>query len=371
MVSVPYGCCAMDNRGFSRHYFFLLDNESLFRRITEIMFIEKLSNAFGVSGNEDEVRTLIEDEIKDSVDSIETDSIGNLITYKSGKKRRPKVMLAAHMDEVGFMITNIEKDGWLKFNTVGGIDDRVLPSKVVMVGDKKIRGVIGIPPPHLTKKSERDKVIKIKDLRIDIGAKNKEDAEKYVKTGDYATFATNFSRMENGLIKGKAFDDRIGCAILTELLKDTYPFALYGVFTVQEEVGLRGATVAAYRVEPEVAFVLEGTAAGDFPIKKDLSKAAHVGKGTVVTHMDRSVICDKELVSLLINIAEKNGIPYQFKRPMIGGTDAGKIRTTKSGTKAAVLSVPLRYIHSPVSIASLSDIENTKRLISLTLRSLK
>lgn len=336
-----------------------------------MLLLKRLVEASGVSGNEHEVRGIIMSEIGRHVDSSHVDAMGNLIVTKRGRKNRPRVMLAAHMDEVGLMIVNVDKAGMLKFRAVGGIDDRVLLSKHVVIGKEKIPGVIGAKPIHLirAKEEERKRVPKIEELFIDIGANSQEDAQKAVKIGDYAAFATKFARL-GPTFKGKAFDDRVGCALIVELLKKPLPVTVHAAFTVQEEVGLRGARIAAYRIEPQIALVLEGTAAGDFPQKRDLSKAAEVGKGPVITTMDRTVICDRGLVELAIATARKHRIPYQLKRPGVGGSDAGRIHLAKAGCKTLVLSVPCRYIHSPVSVVSRNDLANCGRLLQEMLRAL-
>jgi len=337
------------------------------------MLLEKLSNAFGVSGYEDEVRALLTEVVREHVNECHTDALGNLIAFKKGYRGAFKVMLAAHMDEVGLMITHIDKEGFLHFRPVGGVDQRVLLAKEVVIGKDRVPGVIGVKPIHLLEEEERKRVVKVKEMVIDIGASSKEEAEKAVKVGDYATFATRFCVLdEEGLrtVKGKAFDGRVGCAVLVELVKERYPFDLYAVFTVQEEVGLRGARVAAYAVGPQASFVLEGTVCDDIPREKDISPTTELGKGPAITIMDRTFIADRRLVRLLTETAEELGIPYQYKQPGVGGTDAGAIHITKEGVPSATVSVPCRYIHSPASILSLNDFDHTVQLMKAVLHKL-
>jgi endoglucanase len=334
------------------------------------LLLKELSEAFGVSGHEDAVRKLILDTIKDWVDEHHVDALGNLIAFKKGTgNARRKVMVSAHMDEVGLMIMHIEKEGSLRFRPVGGIDHRILLAKKVLVGDDKVPGVIGMKPIHLLERKERERVAEVKELSIDIGASSKEEAERLVKIGDYAAFDVSFSELGGELrtAKGKAFDDRAGCAVLVELLRDRYPFDLYAAFTVQEEVGLRGARVAAYSIAPDLAFALEGTICDDLPKKRDVSPTTILGAGPAITIMDRSVIADRRLVQLLVDTAEQNGIPYQFKQPGMGGTDAGAIHRTREGVPSVVVSVPSRYIHSPACLLSLNDFDSTVRLMRATL----
>ncbi len=336
------------------------------------MLLQELSEAFGVSGCEDEVRQIIIEAIKDHVDEVRVDSIGNLIALKRGPGEAGlKVMVAAHMDEVGLMITHIDAEtGAIRFQPVGGIDDRILLSKVVLIGKNRLPGIIGVKPVHLLREEERSQVVRVDQMTIDIGAKDQGETEKAVKIGDYAVFATEFCQLiEDGLrtVKGKAFDDRAGCAVLIEVLKERYPFDLYAVFTVQEEVGLRGARVAAYAIEPDVAFALEGTICDDMPKKKDVSPTTEIGAGPAISIMDRSFIADRGLFKLLVETAEELGIPYQFKQPGVGGTDAGAIHLAKEGVPSATVSVPCRYIHSPACLLSLEDFENTVRLMRAAL----
>ena len=343
------------------------------------MLLERLSNAFGPSGCEAEVRDIILDAIKDDIEEHRVDALGNLIALRKARGSSTKgfprrIMVAAHMDEVGLMITHIEKEGWLRFTRVGGVDARVLLAKAVVIGEKRIPGVIGIKPIHLMREDERTKMPRIEDLYIDMGSSDRSQAEKLVKVGDYAVFSTRFAAMKESplrAVKGKAFDDRVGCAVLAELLKQSYAFDLYATFTTQEEVGLRGAQVAAYAVEPDVAFALEGTVCDDMPKKRDVSPGTRMGQGPAITIMDRSVIVDKRLVKLLLQCADKLDIPHQFKQSVTGGTDAGAIHLAREGIPAAVVSVPSRYIHSPVCMLSLSDLEHTVTLMTEALHRLE
>lgn len=339
------------------------------------MILKELSEAFGPSGHESAVHELILEAIQGHVDSYQVDALGNLIALKTSCQpvasgHQPlKVMVSAHMDEVGVMVTHADKDGLLHFDVVGGLGARVLLAQPVVLGDDRLPGVIGLKPIHLQERSERGKLPKVSDLTIDIGATGQEEAEKAVPKGTYGTFATSFAELGGELrtVKGKAFDDRAGCAVLVELLKADYPFDLWAAFTVQEELGLRGARVAAFRVEPDVAFALEGTVCDDLPKERDESPTTELGEGPAITIRDRSVVCDPRLIKHLVEVAEAEGIPYQIKQPGVGGTDAGAIHLAKEGVPSAVVSVPSRYIHSPASLLSLVDFENTERLMRAAL----
>lgn len=326
----------------------------------------------GVSGHEDAVRKIIADAVRGHVDELRSDTIGNLFAVKKARRaRRPfKVMVAAHMDEVGLMIVGHDGSGGLRFRPVGGIDDRVLPGKVVLVGPDRIPGVIGAKPIHLLRGDEGKQVVKMDSMLIDIGASSREEAEKLVKPGQVAVFDTHYQKVGR-TATGKAFDDRAGCAVLVELLRGArLPFDLYGVFTVQEEIGLRGARVAASAVEPDCAFVLEGTVCDDLPKDRDTSPTTELGKGPAITLMDRSVLADRRLVDHLVATADKLGVPYQFKQPGVGGTDAGAIARAKTGVPSVPVAVPCRYIHSPIARLSLDDLDNTVRLMRASLERL-
>jgi putative aminopeptidase FrvX len=317
------------------------------------------------------VRQVVLEAISGKVYEHHVDHLGNVIAMVKGTANRGfKVMVAAHMDEVGLMITHIDDGGMLHFTKVGGIDDRVLPAKVVRIGESKIPGVICIKPVHLTRPEERGKVVSYDQLVIDIGTSSKSEAEKLVHRGDYAAFDVAFEELDE-LVKGKAFDDRAGCAVLVSLVeRGPYPFDFYPVFTTMEEVGLRGARVAGYGVMPDAGFVLEGTICDDGPREKDLSPTTEVGKGPAISVMDRSVIADRRLLRLVIETAEAEGIPHQFKQRVSGGTDAGAIHLAKTGVPTLPVSVPSRYIHSPVSMLSKRDFEHTVALMSASLKRL-
>ena len=328
------------------------------------MILRELSEAFGVSGNEDDVRAVVLDAVRDHVDQVKVDAMGNVLTVKHGSTPNPmRVMVAAHMDEVGLMVVDHDDNGLLKVWAVGGIDSRLLPGTLLTVGTDRIPGVIGIKPIHLVESDEMDKVSKIDDLAVDVGAKSKDEAQKLAPLGTYATFATQFREL-GPTVTGKAFDDRVGCAVLVELLQgDRFGFDLHAAFTVQEEVGLRGARVAAFAIDPHCAFALEGTVADDSPKEKDVSSTTELGKGPAITVMDRSFIADRRLVRLLTSTADELDIPYQIKQPGVGGTDAGVIHLAREGVPSITVAVPSRYIHSPVALLSLEDFSNTVRLV--------
>ncbi|SNX55429.1 M42 family metallopeptidase [Thermoanaerobacterium sp. RBIITD] len=334
------------------------------------MLLKELTEIMSTSGNEGEIREKIKSIVKPYVDDVYVDKIGNLIAYKNGKKNN-KIMLAAHMDEVGLMVKSINDDGTLKFSPVGGIDKRVLVAKTVRVGKYKINGVIGAKPIHLQKKNEQKRPLDYDDLYIDIGAISKDDALKYVSIGDYVHFDTNFDMLGNGFVKAKALDDRIGCGVLIDILKNNYEYPIYAAFTVQEEVGLRGAGVAAYNIGPDFAIVVEGTVAADVADSVPYLVSTELGRGPAISLMDRTSLYNKELVDKVVKIADENGIPHQFRRIASGGNDAGKIHLTKGGIKTIAISIPCRYIHSFNSVAYLDDYTNTIKLIDSIIKNIE
>lgn len=327
------------------------------------MLLARLTEANGAPGQEGEVRDLIRAEIEAYAHEIKTDALGNLIAIKNPDAPGPKVMLAAHMDEVALMIVGIDSNGYLKFRAIGGVDPRVLVAKTVVVGSKKIPGVIGSKPIHLQRPEERQRAFSMQELVIDIGAKRKEDAEALVKLGEIAYFTTKYEEFGESKVKAKALDDRVGCALGIRLLQEDVSFPLIVAFTVQEEVGLRGAGVATYQVKPDLALVLEGTTASDVPGTDEHKHATSVGQGPAITVMDRVSIPHPPLVQELLALAEEKGIKVQVRRNTAGGTDAGQIQLSEEGVKVATIAVPCRYIHSPVSVMSKDDFEGAYQLV--------
>lgn len=336
------------------------------------MLLKRLTEASGASGDEKEVRDIIIREISPFVDSVRIDGIGNVIAYKKGKPPAAgRIMVTAHMDEVGLMIKDVDPTGLLRFLTVGGIDKRVLVSKTVVVGKDKIRGVIGSKPIHLQKRNEWTKVLDINELYIDIGASSKEEAEKLVSIGDYAVFDTKYEEFGEGRIKAKALDNRVGCAVLVELLKSSIETEIFGVFTVMEEVGLVGAGPAAYTVEPDVAIILEGTICYEMPDLDTHHIPTVMGNGPAISLVDRSTLYDSVFRKRIFKIADMNGIKCQYRKSAMGGNDSGMIHTTKTGCITTAISVPTRYIHSPLSVISKDDYESTLALVKAVVSDLE
>jgi tetrahedral aminopeptidase len=333
--------------------------------------LQRLTEAVGVSGDEKEVRLLIRDLIADAVTEWRVDAMGNLIALKPGTGALPwRVLVDAHMDEVGLMITGIDSNGTLQFEGVGGFDDRALLGKVVQVGHKKLTGVIGARPIHLLKGNQRDTIVKRDAMRIDIGARNKDDAGRRVKVGDRAAFVTAYEEIGATAV-AKAFDNRAGCAALIELLRgEPYPFDLYAAFTVQEEVGLRGAQVAAYSVKPHLALILECTPAFDLPNERDVSPNVALGKGPSIYVMDAGTIQDPRLVGHITRTAGQGGIPFQIRQPGGGGTNTASIQRAHGGIPAATIAIPGRYAHTPAMMINLEDYANVVKLADAALRHL-
>lgn len=333
------------------------------------MILSDLSNLPGVSGNEDLVREYIQNEIFPFCDTVTVDRAGNLIGYVRGEPTNgaaTKVMLCAHMDEVGFIISDIDRSGNLKFLPVGGMDARVLPGCRVLVGDQDVKGIIGTKPIHLQSEGEFKKAFPMESLRIDIGSDNKKQTDKLVEPGDYAVFDTEFEEFGDGLYAGKALDDRAGCAILIELLRNlkSLSFDLYVCFSTKEEIGCVGAKVLANTILPDIAIAIEGTTCADLPGVEPHKVSTTLGKGPVLAFMDGGSIADKELNAFLEQVAKENNIPYQYKNTTTGGNDAAAFQRTARGARVASISVPCRYLHSPVSVISQQDYDNSFYLVS-------
>jgi len=331
-----------------------------------LALLEKLCNACAVSGDEGEVRKIVMEEVQPFADEVKVDAMGNvLVTRKGSGRNRLRVMLDAHMDEVGFILVADEGDGIFSFETVGGIDPRNILGKPVLVGKEHHPGVIGMKPVHLTDENERKRKPAIDSLRIDIGPKAK------AKPGEWATYATKFKRIGPSIM-AKAIDDRIGAATLIELVKNALPnIDLLAAFTVQEEVGLRGARVAAYAFDPDLAIAIDSTPAHDLP-NHDGSEShlynAKLGLGPAIYVYNRATIDDPRLVRFLKETAEAEGIPYQIRQPGGGGTDAGAIQRTRAGVPVVSISVPSRYLHTPVGLCRVEDWKNTLSLLQAALR---
>lgn len=330
----------------------------------DIELLERLCKCDGISGDEGEVRKLIIEEIKPYADRITVDNLGNLIVHKKGKNRaKSKLMLSAHMDEVGLMVTDITSDGYLKFDEVGGIDRRVLLGKNVTVGKNKINGVIGVKPIHLCKGEETGRIPELSEMYVDIGADSKDNALNYIKYGDSVNFVSDFI-VTSDSITSKALDDRFGCLVLIELIKSEPEYDMDFAFVVQEEVGLRGAKVAAFTVDPEFALVIETTTAADVPEIDANKQVCNLSDGAVISVMDRRTIYDKEMIALAFDCAEKSYLKVQYKRAVAGGNDAGIIHSSRSGVRTLAVSLPCRYLHSPNCVVNKQDCENMIELVS-------
>lgn len=332
--------------------------------MTDFKLLEKLCTVEGISGDEGSVREIIINEIKPFADEIKTDNLGNIIVFEKGKNRaKAKLMLSAHMDEVGFMVTDITSDGYLKFDEVGGLDRRVVLGKTVTVGKNKVNGVIGVKPIHLSKSDERTAVPKYSEMYIDIGATSKDDVLSVVSYGDSVNFNSIYEN--NGYtVKSKAIDDRFGCLALIELIKSELEYDMHFVFAVQEEVGLRGAKVAAYSVDPEFAIVVETTTAADIAGVEETRQVCNLGDGAVISVMDRRTIYDKRMSEMAFECAEETGAKAQYKRAVAGGNDSGVIHQSRGGVKTLAISLPCRYLHSSVTVANVSDCDDIIKIVS-------
>ncbi|MHC1781623.1 MAG: M42 family metallopeptidase [Anaerolineaceae bacterium] len=338
----------------------------------QIALLEKLSNAGGVSGDEGEVRDIVLERIKDHADETHVDALGNVLAIcKSKNPGAMRVMVAAHMDEVGLMLVDAEEDQYFQFVVVGGIDPRQLAGKTVLIGKEHVKGVIGAKPIHLTTSEERGSAVKVDALRIDVGP----DAAGKVKAGDRAVFATRFCQIGPSL-RGKALDDRLGVASLINLVQHAPEnVELLAAFTVMEEIGGRGARVGAYSFDPEAAFVIDCTPAHDLPVwdeeRENLHYNTRLDHGPAIYSGDNLTLSDPRLIRHLLATAEKTGLPCQMRQPGGGGTDAGAIHRQRSGIPSVSLSVPGRNLHTAVSLCRLSDWQNSFNLLHAALSSLE
>lgn len=328
------------------------------------MLLERLCNACGLAGQEDEVRDLLRDELQAHVDQIWTDALGNLIMRKGNGPT--KVMLDAHMDEVGFLVGVITEHGFLKLKKVGGLDDRVLPGRALWVGQKRIPAVIGTKAFHLTG-DERNKVLPFSEMVIDLGCTSKAEVEALgIELGDPVYFATAAEHWGEGILKAKAIDDRVGCYIAAEILKQPVPegITLLVSFSVQEEVGLRGAKVSAYNLQPHVGIALESTVAADVAAVSPGDTVTNMGEGPAITLYDAAGIPNLAVQQGLIQVAEQHGIKHQFRRVVGGGNDAGAIALQGGGAPVCAVSIPTRYFHTNAALCNLDDVQAAIDLVS-------
>ena len=343
---------------------------------SQLKLLEKLCNVIAVSGDEGEVRKIVLEAVSPYADEVKVDALGNVLVTKLGTRpgrnrksgrKRLRVMLDAHMDEVGFMIVDDEGEGLYRFETIGGVDARHLVGKQVYVGKDRTPGVIGARPVHLMNADEYTKKVPLEALRIDLGLGGK------AKVGDRGGFATRFRRVGPSVM-AKSIDDRIGVATLIELLKQAPPHIdLCAVFSVQEEIGLRGAKVAAQYFNPDLAIAIDSTPANDLPVydgSENMTYNTKLGRGPAIYVADGSTLHDPRLVRFLRETAEAEKIPYQIRQPGGGGTDSGAIQRALAGIPTVSVSVPHRYTHSPVSIARLEDWKHTLNLLHAALKSI-
>lgn len=337
--------------------------------------LSRLTEADGVSGDESEIRRIFIEELKDRAELIR-DRMGGLIFRREGEAKSPRVMLAAHTDEIGFMVRTVTKSGYLRFVTVGGWWNHIIPGLRVRVRTPggKLNGVIGCKSPHLLKEKEKNKILKLDDMAVDVGASSKEEAEAMgIAPGQWIAPYSPFFTMNGGaILGGKAFDDRAGCAMVIETLKgvDRFPCTLFGAATVQEEVGLRGARTAATVVDPDVAVILEGAPASDTYGKNGDDDQSVLGKGVQIRFFDPTMIANPGLRQFMVSVAEDEGIPYQILVRDKGGTDAGRIHLHGQGVPSVVLAVPVRYAHSGNCLIHADDYANAVRLLQAAVKRL-
>jgi endoglucanase len=330
--------------------------------------LEKLSNAHGVSGSEGSVQDIIRDLLRGSVDEIREDAMGNLIAVKKGG--RLKVMIASHMDEIGLMVNYIDEKGFIRFVTFGGwYAPTLYNQRVILHGTKgQVVGVVGGKPPHVMDEEERKKGVKAENMFIDVGAPSVKEVNRLgIEIGTPVTIDRELADLAGRRVTGKAFDNRVGCAVLINVLKKLKsPHTVYGVFTVQEEVGTKGAKTSSFALDPDCAIALDSTFPGDHPDIDKKDSCLEMGKGPAITVSDangRGLIADRKMVAWLRKVADAKKIPYQLEVGHGGTTDASSIHLSRGGIPSTVISVPVRYIHSPVEVADLQDMEASAKLL--------
>ena len=334
------------------------------------MDLKTLTEINAPAGHEQPIRRALLEELKAKDHHPYIDKMGNVIVAKEGNGPAPRkrVMVSAHMDEVGLIVTGHTDGGFLKVNQAGGIDPRVLISKRVLVGDDNIPGVIGAVAIHLQSAAERARVMGYRDIAVDIGAIDKKEAERKAPIGTYISFDTPYVEYGEGFACGKAFDDRVGCWTILRLLEEDLPCDLVAAFVSEEEVGCRGASGAAFAQEPDIGIVLEGTTCNDLGDIPEVSQVCKAGQGVAVSFMDGSSIANRDLFKKALEVGAKEGIAHQVKASVSGGNDGGVIQRAREGIPVVVLSVPCRYIHSPSTVVNLSDVESQFELCRALLK---
>ena len=325
--------------------------------------LKTLCDEYGISGNESTVASRIIGMIEDYADSYYVDNLGSVIAFKKGARTpAKKILIDAHTDEVGMIVTGFAADGGLCFTTVGGVDARVILGRRVLVGEDRIPGVIGTKAIHMQSEEERKTAVPVDKLYIDIGCSSKEEAQALVDYGDEVCFPAGFGTFGNGYLKGKAIDDRFGCAVMVELIRAELPCDCWFSFSVQEEVGCRGAAASAFAVAPDYAIVLETTTAADLAGVSEPKSVCTLGKGAVVGFMDRGTVYPRDLYKLCHQLGAEKGIPVQTKTMVAGGNDARSIHQAAGGIKTIAVSAPSRYLHSPFCVVKESDLTAVRDL---------
>ncbi|HEX7065752.1 MAG TPA: M42 family metallopeptidase [Bacillales bacterium] len=343
-----------------------------------LTMLKDLTDANGIPGNEKEPREVMRKYIEPYADEVQTDGLGSLVAVKKGKADGPKIMVAGHLDEIGFMVTKIDENGFLRFQTVGGWWEQVMAAQRVTVMTRKgnVPGVIGSKPPHILKPEERKKSMDVKDMFIDVSATSKEEAEEFgIRPGDAVVPVCDFTVMKNEKhLMNKAWDNRIGCAIAISVLKNLqdvdHPNTVYGVGTVQEEVGLRGAKTSASLIQPDIGLAVDTGIPGDTPGISEKDAQAKIGEGPQIIMYDSSMVSHKGLRDFVTDTADAKGIPYQFEAIPGGGADSGAIHLTANGVPALAITIATRYIHTSASIIHRDDYENAVKLVTEVIKQL-